>query len=132
MNSDEPKNSRNHFEVTYLNDIGQRMDTYMQEKQPYLQSRFNINQLAVQIEVPVHHMAYYLREVKNQTFSEYSNRWRIEHSKKLIREGKGNELTLEAIAALSGFSNRNSFRSIFQKTEGISPSVFAGQHKEIH
>jgi YesN/AraC family two-component response regulator len=106
------------------------MDTFMQEKQPYLLSQFNINQLAVQLEVPVHHMAYFLREVKKQTFSEYRNIWRIEHAKKLIKEGKSNELTLEAIAGLSGFSNRNSFRSIFQKTEGICPSTFAGQNKK--
>lgn len=130
INSGEAKKSKNHFENTYLQSIGQQMDTFMQENQPFLQSQFNINQLAVQIEVPVHHLTYFFREIKNQTFSEYKNRWRIEHAKKLIKEGKSNELTLEAIAVLSGFSNRNSFRSIFQKTEGICPSIFASQHKE--
>lgn len=129
-NSGEQKKPQNHFENAYLQSVGQRMDTFMQEKQPYLQSQFNINQLAVQIEMPVHHLAYFFREIKKQTFSEYKNIWRIEHAKKLIKEGKSNELTLEAIAVLSGFSNRNSFRSTFQKTEGISPSTFAGRHKE--
>jgi AraC-like DNA-binding protein len=130
MNITEPIKSQNQYENTYLQSIGQRMDIFMQEKQPYLLSQFNINHLAVQLEVPVHHMAYFLREVKKQTFSEYRNKWRIEHAKKLIEEGKSNELTLEAIAGLSGFSNRNSFRSTFQKTEGICPSTFAGQNKK--
>lgn len=130
MNSAESKKSQNHFENAYLHNIGQQIDTFMQEHQPYLQSQFNINQLAVQMEVPVHHLSYFFREVKKQTFSEYRNIWRIEHAKKLIKEGKSNELTLEAIAGLSGFSNRNSFRSTFQKTEGICPSTFAGQNKK--
>lgn len=130
MNSGESKKSQNHFENAYLHRIGQQTDAFMEEYQSYLQPQFNINQLAVQIEVPVHHLAYYFRETKKQTFTEYCNRWRLEHAKELIKKGKSNELTLEAIAVLSGFSNRNSFRSIFQKTEGVSPSTFAGQHKE--
>jgi AraC-like DNA-binding protein len=114
----------------YQYDIGQRMDKYMKEYQPYLQPHFNMNHLAVQLDIPVHHIAYYFREEKKQTFSEYRNHWRIEHAKKLFTEGKNSELTLEAIASLSGFSNRNSFSTIFQKSEGVCPSTFAGQYKE--
>jgi transcriptional regulator GlxA family with amidase domain len=109
--------------------MGERIVAYMKDNQPYLQPHFNINQLAVQTEVPVHHLSYLFREVKKQTFTEYRNRWRVEHAKKLIKEGKITQLTLEAIAALSGFSNRNSFRTVFQQTEGISPSTFASQTK---
>lgn len=126
----ETPNALNHLENDYLHSLGRRMDTYMKEHQPFLEPKFNINQLAVQIEVPVHHLAYYFREVKQQTFSEYRNRWRLAYAKELIREGKTNELTLEAIATLSGFPNRNSFRAAFQKEEGMSPGTFAGRHKE--
>lgn len=129
-NPAEPIKSPNRLEYVYLQSVGQRMDAYMKKQQPFLQQQFNMNQLAVQVEVPVHHLAYYFREVKKQTFSEYRNAWRVEHAKKLIRAGKSNEFTLEAIATLSGFSNRNSFRSVFQRTEGICPSTFAAQNKE--
>jgi AraC-like DNA-binding protein len=126
---EETKKFTIHFENAYLRSMGERIVAYMKDNQPYLQPHFNINQLAVQTEVPVHHLSYYFREVKKQTFTEYRNRWRIEHAKKLIREGEINKLTLEAIAVLSGFSNRNSFRTVFQQTEGISPSTFASQTK---
>ncbi len=126
----EPGKPLNHFENAYLRSLGQRTDACMQEHRPYLEPQLNINRLAVQIEVPVHHLAYYFREVKKQTFSEYRNRWRVEHAKKLIREGKSSQLTLEAIAGLSGFSNRNAFSSAFQKSEGVSPSTYALRQKE--
>jgi AraC-like DNA-binding protein len=126
----ETKKSSLHFEHQYLASIEQRMDHYLETQQPFLSSDFNINQLAVQIEVPVHHLAYYFREIRKQTFSDYRNKWRVEYAKKLIEEGKTNQLTLEGIATLAGFSNRNSFRSVFQAVEGICPSTFALLQKE--
>ena len=124
-NSGDLTKTNTHLEADYLNSIGQKAESYMIENQPYLQPHFNINQLAVEINVPLHHLGYYLRQIKKQSFTEYRNTWRIEHAKKLMMEGKQNDLTLEAIASLSGFSNRNSFRATFQKIEGIPPSAFA-------
>jgi AraC-like DNA-binding protein len=48
------------------------------------------------VKIPVHNLAYYFREENKQTFSDYRNEWRVEHAKNLIREGKSNDLTLEA------------------------------------
>ncbi len=124
-NSGDLTKTNSHLETDYLNSIGQKAESYMIENQPYLQPHFNINKLAVEINVPMHHLGYYLRQIKKQSFTEYRNTWRIEHAKKLMMEGKQNDLTLEAIASLSGFSNRNSFRATFQKIEGIPPSAFA-------
>jgi AraC-like DNA-binding protein len=124
-NSGDLTKTNTHLEADYLNSIGQKAESYMIENQPYLQPHFNINKLAVEINVPMHHLGYYLRQIKKQSFTEYRNTWRIEHAKKLMMEGKQNDLTLEAIASLSGFSNRNSFRATFQKIEGIPPSAFA-------
>jgi AraC-like DNA-binding protein len=117
------------LEAEYLRSIGEKTDSYMEKNEPYLQSGFNLNQLSVQIGIPVHHLGYYFREVKKHSFTEYRNRWRVDHAKKLIIEGKINNLTLEAIASISGFSNRNSFRTTFEKLEGITPSIFAAHVK---
>ncbi len=113
-----------HFESNYLGSIGQKTDVCMKEFKPYLQPDFNLTQLSVQTRVPVHHLSYFFREVKKQSFTDYRNEWRIKHAKKLIREGLAEELTLEAIGKLSGFSSRNNFRTTFEKFEGVSPSDF--------
>ena len=96
----------------------------MQEQQPYLQPDFNLGQFSVLIQIPTHHLAYFFREVKMQSFNDYRNECRIFHAKKLILQGKADEYTLEAIATLSGFTNRNTFFIAFKKVEGISPSAF--------
>lgn len=128
--SADSRKKTNHFEANYLHFIHQKADSCMKEIQPYLQSDFNLAHLSVHTQIPVHHLSYFFREEKKQHFNDYVNKWRIDHAKSLIKEGKNNELTLEGIGLISGFSNRNSFRLTFKKIEGISPSAFAAQIKE--
>ncbi|WP_167615347.1 helix-turn-helix domain-containing protein [Maribellus sediminis] len=120
-------NSKQNFELEYLYSIGQIVDDYMKEEQPYLKSDCNLAFFSKLISVPAHHLAYYFREVRKQAFNDFRNEWRINHAKALIEEGKANEITLEAIGSLSGFSSRNAFITDFKKTEGVSPSVYASR-----
>jgi AraC-like DNA-binding protein len=115
------------LESHYLHLIGQKTDTWMKEFQPYLQKNFNLTHLSIMINIPVHHLAYFFREERKQTFHDYRNDWRIAHAKDLIKDGKANKMTLEAIGILSGFSTRNTFIIAFKKAEGISPSVYVAK-----
>jgi AraC-like DNA-binding protein len=117
-----------HFEADYLDLINETLTNCMQDLKPFLQPEFNLAQLSVLIHVPVHHLAYYFREVKKPTFTDYSNEWRVEHAKSLIMEGKSSDLTLEAIGILSGFSSRNTFLHAFKKVEGISPHAYLSRY----
>jgi AraC-like DNA-binding protein len=119
-----------HLENNYLDSLGQKVDVYMEKSKPYLQPELNLSQVSVQLGVPVHHLGYYFKEVKKQPFHDYRNKWRIKHAKKLIMEGKNNEITLEAIGTLSGFTNRNAFRAAFQKLEGTSPAAYTAKITE--
>jgi AraC-like DNA-binding protein len=123
-----PRKSTNHFESGYLLDINQKADSCMKQFQPYLQPDFNLTQFSVLVHIPTHHLAYYFREEKKQSFIDYRNIWRVNHAKTLIKEGKASDLTLEAIGLLSGFSNRNTFFIAFKKAEGISPGAFVNQY----
>ena len=129
-NDSSPEKTNKHplsFESDYLYSIGRKADFCMKELHPYLQPNFNLFKLSVLIDIPVHHLAYYFREEKKQSFNDFRNEWRINNAKKLIREGKASELTMEAIGLLSGFSSRNTFLAAFKKAEGIAPAVFAAQ-----
>jgi len=127
---EEAKKISSKFEADYIDFICEQTEKCMVEYQPYLQQDFNLAQLSMLVKIPVHHLAYYFREVKMQTFSDYRNEWRVEHAKNLIKEGKSSDLTLEAIGILSGFSSRNTFLNAFKKAEGISPQAFLLQVKK--
>ena len=102
----------------------------MKELQPFLQPEFSMTQFSVLTQVPVHHLAHYFREERKESFNDYRNTWRIHYAKELIREGKANGMTLEAIGLQSGFVTRNTFTIAFKKAEGISPRVFVSQFKK--
>jgi AraC-like DNA-binding protein len=115
------------FETEYLEQIESIIESSMRELKPYLKKDFSLIHLSVLIDIPIHHVSYYFREHLKQSFHDYRNWWRIEHSKMLILEGKAKELKLEAIGTLSGFSSRNTFFIAFKRAEGISPSDFASR-----
>ena len=100
----------------------------MLDFKPFLQHDLNLIQFSVLLNIPVHHLAYFFREVKKQSFINYRNSCRIDHAKNLIKEGKTSELTLEAVGLLSGFTTRNSFFTAFKKIEGISPGAYANRN----
>jgi AraC-like DNA-binding protein len=120
-----PKKPAVSLESEYIQIIGQKLEQCMMDHQPYLQKEFNLTELSVLIHIPVHHLAIYFREEREQSFLNYRNRWRVQYAKTLIHDGKAKELTLEAIGLLSGFSNRNSFISAFKRCEGITPHEYA-------
>jgi len=124
-----PKKPVVSLESEYVQIIGQKLEQCMMEHQPYLQKEFNLTGLSVLIHIPVHHLAIYFREEREQSFNNYRNQWRIEYAKTLIRDGKAKELTLEAIGILSGFTNRNAFISAFKRFEGSTPGEYAS-HSE--
>ena len=114
----------------YLEQIQNKTEKCMKELQPYLNQDCNLAYFSKIAGIPVHHLAYYFREERKQTFNDYRNHWRVMHAKNLISQGKAREMTLEAIGLLSGFSTRNTFFNVFKKTEGISPGAYAGQFPE--
>jgi len=112
------------FEAAYLDQISRKIETAMQTGQLYTQLDLNMARFSVMVDIPFHHLAYYFREVKNQSFNDFRNDWRINYAKQLIREGKAEELTLEAIGLKSGFTNRSTFFRAFKRAEGIAPAEF--------
>jgi AraC-like DNA-binding protein len=113
------------FETDYIDTIGQKIDLGMTDHQPYLQQDFNLAQLSVLIKIPAHHLAWYFKEIKCQSFTDFRNEWRIRHARMMIEQGKNSGMTLEAIGIQSGFLSRNAFLNAFKKHEGTTPSVFA-------
>jgi YesN/AraC family two-component response regulator len=121
------KKHANSLETEYILLIGQKVDQCMMDHQPYLRKEFNLTELSVLIHIPVHHLAIYFREEREQSFINYRNQWRVEYAKTLIHDGKAKELTLEAIGILSGFTNRNAFISAFKRIVGFTPGDYVSQ-----
>jgi AraC-like DNA-binding protein len=127
--TDRPKklNGTSHAEPSNgkkLEDLAERLDTFMNTQTPFLQHGYTINDLSAALQIPAYQLSAFLNHQMRVSFNEYLNRFRIMHSKKRITEGAAELLTLEALAFESGFSNRNSFTSAFKQFCGMTPSDF--------
>jgi|GEM_PF-4937440 AraC-like DNA-binding protein len=116
------------FSPGYLQELSARIITFMEQEKPYLDPRLNLVHFSVLTGIPTHHLAYYFRNKKDQSFTEYRNAWRVQHAKMLISQGYAEIMTLEAIGTQSGFSSRNAFLTAFKKHAGLPPRDFMQQN----
>jgi len=125
--SDEPdgKKSKLFFSSGYIEMIEEKIISCMKNKKPYLHPEFNIGHFSKITNIPSHHLSYYFKEIKKQSFNDYRNELRVLYAVHLIESGKTREYTLEAIGQMSGFSSRNTFFISFKKYMGVSPGVYA-------
>lgn len=112
------------LDTSYVNQLSQAVDQFMENEQPFLQPGFNMLKLAHLVNVPAHHLGYLFREHKQVSFNDYRNNYRVLYAQTLMSQGLFNELTLEAIGQQAGFASRSAFFKSFKKVTGISPSEF--------
>ncbi|GHA27079.1 hypothetical protein GCM10007103_05590 [Salinimicrobium marinum] len=99
----------------------------LNQKKLYLDQDFNLTRCAQEMEMPAHHVSYFLKSHYGLTFSAYKNNLRMEYAKKLIKEGYLQNNTIEALAGECGFASRTSFSKVFKNAVDVSPSQYALQ-----
>ncbi|MBE7640865.1 helix-turn-helix domain-containing protein [Salegentibacter sp. BLCTC] len=91
----------------------------------YLKKNFNLTECARVLQMPSHHISYFLKQQYEVSFAEYKNGLRMEYAEKLIRDGYLENNTIEALAQECGFVSRTSFSKTFKSHVEISPSEYA-------
>lgn len=108
----------------YYMQIGILIDEYLTEKKSFINSGYNLTQLAEEIGLPVHHLSYYFREIRQQNFTDYKNELRVKYACELILRDQFKDMTLEAIGEEAGFSSRVTFMRAFKKVTNQTPGNF--------
>lgn len=86
--------------------------------------RFSPAHIAAQLDVPVYQVQTYFHQVYAKPFTALRNQWRVEYAQQLLQEGRGQQLTMEAIAHEAGFSSKSNFYAVFKQITGKSPAQF--------
>lgn len=101
-----------------------KMDRMMAEEKPYLDPQFNLQQLAGRLGLTPHRVSQLLNQFRGESFSDYVNRFRMEHFKRAVTDPANGHLSLLAIAFDSGFNSKAAFNAVFKKMTGMTPSEF--------
>ena len=107
-----------------MDQIHVRIQEFLSGKKAFLQQRYSLSQLALDIDIPRHHLSTFINRYYDINFNDLINKYRVSYSKEMIINGEWKQKKLSAIAEESGFNNRNTFTTAFKKLTGQNPSVF--------
>jgi len=103
---------------------GRILNKIMEEKQPYLDSEFNLPQLSALSNISSHIVSETLNGLIGQSFNDYVNNYRVEEFKKLATKEEFKHYTILALAFEAGFKSKATFNATFKKLTGETPSQF--------
>ena len=101
-----------------------RLEKYMHERKPFLRAGYSISDMAFDLGLHSYQLSAFINHEIGMHFTDYVNRFRIEHCKMIIRSDAPGKVSLKELAFKCGFNNRNSFTSAFKKFTGEKPSEY--------
>ncbi|MFM6913579.1 MAG: helix-turn-helix domain-containing protein, partial [Aquirufa sp.] len=107
-----------------LTETAQRIVDYIKNEKPYLDSEFDLEDIAEKLDIPKHHIVYCFTIILQKKFTAYRSTIRVEHAKELLKSGTADTLSIDGIGAQSGFSSRSSFYATFKAETGLTPSQY--------
>lgn len=96
----------------------------LDDQKSFLKNGFTLSDLAKETGIPAYLLTHYINRSLDTSFSELINQKRIEACCSMMESGQYKHLTLEGLAELCGFNNRNSFSAAFKKFKGMTPSQY--------
>ena len=96
----------------------------------YNNSDITIEKIALRMKANRTYLSHAINRCTGMNFAGYMNELRIREAVRIISADDTGELTIDAVAIDSGFSDRKNFHKVFKKITGISPSEFRKNLKQ--
>jgi len=96
----------------------------VEAKKLYKDNNFNLTKLSKEINIPSAYISQVLNIYKGETFYNFINKYRIDLSKKMLKNPEFKRKTILSIAYESGFNSKATFNTFFKKTVGMTPSQY--------
>lgn len=110
--------------IPFADELFEKIESVMQEKQLYKDVNFNISKLSTVMDINSSYISKSIRAKGYPNFNNYLNRYRIECVKRLLHENDIEKVTLMYIYTEAGFSNQSTFNRVFKQMENITPSEY--------
>ena len=113
------------IEQVDLNELFNDFNHKIKSQELYLKNEFKLSWLSTTLDIKQKHISLAISENGFDNFSAYSNHFKIEKAKELIKQGYLKEYSIDALSMASGFQAVNSFYRIFKAATGDTPSKYA-------
>lgn len=97
---------------------------FMEAEKPYLDPELTLSQLAVGLGIPRAQLSDVLNKEIGKNFNDFINGYRVEAFKKMIADGRHQQLSVLGLAEEAGFNSKATFNRVFKKHTDLSPTQF--------
>ncbi len=101
-----------------------KLQTYMDSQQPFLDSSLTIKDLASQLDIPAYQLSRVINEYFRQNFFDFINSYRIREAQRRLKNPKYKAYSILSIAYDVGFNSKSSFNTAFKKHTSMTPSQY--------
>ena len=116
-----------HFDLSDVNKVEISKDNFeiaFYTSHFYLKEKASIENLSVDLDSNKIVVTAFIKKNTGLGFADLINKSRVDYLVELLREGKHEEYTIEALAKMSGFGSRQTMYKAFSKFKKQSPSEF--------
>jgi AraC-like DNA-binding protein len=117
------------FSEDYMNKIRLLLENWTNQKK-ILEADTNVHSLAKDINLPVHHIRFFLDKINNERYIDWRTRLRIEYAIDIINNQEETDKTLESLGKACGFRSYSSFMQNFKQWTGKLPYEYIKEIKQ--
>jgi AraC-like DNA-binding protein len=99
-----------------------RIVAYIETEKPYVKVNFSLHDLSHALNIPRIRVTSCFNKDLNTSFPAYRNKLRVAYAISLLREGAHLTISIEGIAARSGFKSKSIFYAAFKEEYGMTPT----------
>ena len=107
-----------------VKDLAEKIEQYFQIEKPHLDPDLNLISLSKTLKANRADISEAINSGLGKNFNDYVNHYRVQEVKKMLLEGKQQQLSLLGIALECGFNSKATFNRVFKKMTGQSPSQY--------
>lgn len=105
-------------------EIVEKIQGYMETKEPYLNPALTTQMLADQLDIQVKELSSIINHYLNQHFFDFVNEYRIKKSMELFGNPSYKKVTVLEILYEVGFNSKSSFNTAFKKHTSLTPTEY--------
>lgn len=102
--------------------FAEKLEHLMTERRLYLDAAISEAELARLVGTNRSYLSEYFNKVCLTSFTDYINAFRVQHAERFMAENP--QVSLEEVAVNSGFNSTSTFRRVFTKKHGVTPSIY--------
>ncbi|SHG01611.1 helix-turn-helix domain-containing protein [Pedobacter caeni] len=101
-----------------------QLKEYMSSAEPYLEPSLTVQDLAIQMEMPVRELSILINQHLNQHFFDFVNEYRIQKAMMILKDPAKSGLNIQEVFYQVGFNSKSSFHTAFKKYTDLTPTQF--------